>query len=90
MVDSIDLSLPLRKRIFSGVSGSESMADFSPARRRLMSSSKDVPWISEANFAELSPIQPTQQKKEFKFQGGIFIGMGSCCDCQLFKLFFLL
>lgn len=43
MVDSIDLSLPLRKRIFSSVMGSESPKDFSPARRRLMSSSKEVP-----------------------------------------------
>lgn len=42
MVDSIDLSLPLRKRIFSSVMGSESPKDFSPARRRLMSSSKEV------------------------------------------------
>ena len=47
MVDSIDLSLPLRKRIFSSVMGSESPKDFSPARRRLMSSSKEVPWIRD-------------------------------------------
>ena len=42
MGDSWDLS-PLRKRIFSSVVGdSTSPKDFSPARRRLMSSSKEV------------------------------------------------